>query len=101
MQKSYQLAAVLLLLALAGCSRADVTRLATNIRSSAERTGAAAEATRTIDGLNNREGEGDVIRARPAQEAEAEAAAAAEPPPTPLWLQPGSPYAPTASTPAN
>lgn len=89
------LAALAVVACVGGCSRADVVRVATNVRVGAERAGNEAEQARTIRSLN--EGAlsaGVTARPAPQQPAEPVATEAAK---TPLWLQPGSPYAPTQS----
>ncbi|MET3528487.1 hypothetical protein [Phenylobacterium koreense] len=87
--------ALVVLAAMAGCSRADVVRVATNVRVGAERAGGEAEQARTIRSLN----EGApvaAVAAPPSGDAAQPAQTPPEAPKTPLWLQPGSPYAPSA-----
>lgn len=91
------------LLAVAGCSRSDVVRVAENVRVGAERVGNQYEQARAIDRINEGAvdvggGSGAAGEQPPPAEAEAAAGAPAEAPPRPLWLQPGSPYAPQASS---
>lgn len=98
----YVCGAMLLLGLCAGCSRDNLTRVATDVRTSAERAGAQAEGARGIEMLNN-SGPDGTAPSRPgtASVDTQSGAAASEPPPTPLWLQPDSPYAPKNTAPQN